>query len=527
MVVYDRVLPNEASHSLYGLALGVVIAIVFDILLKRAKARIIERSTVTSDKGINEEIFAQFVETIGTKNKKPIGELATIMRDVEVYRDFMSSATILTLIDIPFALLFVFVIYLVAGPLFLIPLVCIPLIIVLILAVQPFMAKNSLTVSLSSQTRQGLLVEVLRGLNELRTSGAFKLMRKKFLEKSLQYSEATQKAKSYAQINENIIYLIQQLAQVAVIVYGFHLFVTQNITMGAIIATVILSGRTLSPLARVAQTLGRANTAIQARSNVKEFLLTAVPSYEEETNFPSSSEEAIKIVNVTLKLSELGKPFFNNFDLSIPAGQKVAIVGRSGSGKSSLLKMTLGLNHPETGTVLIRGRDVRQYSRTNLFKTLGVTFQEPWLFSGTLRENIGLGYEDCSDDMIKNCLIETGGIFGGDPKTIDLDFKISDQGGNLSGGQRQSITLARALVFEPDILFLDEPTSAMDVKTENATIQGLNKYCSDKTLLVITHKLSLVRMCQRVIIIDKGTIIWDDKIEKYIELMSSQIGKKR
>ena len=501
MVVYDRVLPNEASHSLYGLALGVVIAIVFDILLKRAKARIIERSTVTSDKGINEEIFAQFVETIGTKNKKPIGELATIMRDVEVYRDFMSSATILTLIDIPFALLFVFVIYLVAGPLFLIPLVCIPLIIVLILAVQPFMAKNSLTVSLSSQTRQGLLVEVLRGLNELRTTGAFKLMRKKFLEKSLQYSEATQKAKSYAQINENIIYLIQQLAQVAVIVYGFHLFVTQSITMGAIIATVILSGRTLSPLARVAQTLGRANTAIQARSNVKEFLLTAVPSYEEETNFPSSSEEAIKIVNVTLKLSELGKPFFNNFDLSIPAGQKVAIVGRSGSGKSSLLKMTLGLNHPETGTVLIRGRDIRQYSRTTLFKTLGVTFQEPWLFSGTLRENIGLGYEDCSDDMIKNCLIETGSIFGSDPKTIDLDFKISDQGGNLSGGQRQSITLARALVFEPDILFLDEPTSAMDVKTENATIQGLNKYCSDKTLLVITHKLSLVRMCQRVIII--------------------------
>ena len=308
MVVYDRVLPNEATHSLYGLALGVVIAIVFDILLKRAKARIIERSTVTSDKGINEEIFAQFVETIGTKNKKPIGELATIMRDVEVYRDFMSSATILTLIDIPFALLFVFVIYLVAGPLFLIPLVCIPLIIVLILAVQPFMAKNSLTVSLSSQTRQGLLVEVLRGLNELRTTGAFKLMRKKFLEKSLQYSEATQKAKSYAQINENIIYLIQQLAQVAIIVYGFHLFVTQSITMGAIIATVILSGRTLSPLARVAQTLGRANTAIQARSNVKEFLLTAIPSYEEETNFPSPSEEAIKIVNVTLKLSELGKP---------------------------------------------------------------------------------------------------------------------------------------------------------------------------------------------------------------------------
>ena len=220
------------------------------IYFEKSWTRIVERSTVNSDQTINQNIFDEFIESGGTKEQKPIGELASIMRDVEMYRDFMSSATILTLIDIPFAILFVGVIYLIGGPLCLVPLICIPLIVILILSVQPLLAKNSVTVSNSSQTRQGLLVEILSGLSELRVNGAFSIMRRKFLTKSDEYTKASQKAKSYAQVNENIINVIQQGSQVAVIVYGFHLFVSQDITMGAIIATVILSGRAIAPLAK-------------------------------------------------------------------------------------------------------------------------------------------------------------------------------------------------------------------------------------------------------------------------------------
>ena len=522
MVVYDRVLPNEASSSLYALAFGVVLAIFFDVLLKRARSRILERATVNSDDTINNKIFNQFVEKASTKEQKPIGELASIMRDFETYRDFLSSATVLTLIDIPFAILFVGVIYIIGGPLFLVPLMCIPLIVGLILLVQPFLAKNTLTVSKSSQSRQGLLVDILSGLNELRVNGAAALMKKKFLEKSDEYTKASQRAKSYAQINENIINVIQQGSQVAVIVYGFHLFISQTITMGAIIATVILSGRAIAPLAKVGQTLGRANTALQARKNLISFLSTELPEHKEDTAALASSSNAIDIVNVSLKLSDLGRPFFNELNLKVRKGEKLAIVGRSGSGKSTLLKLCLGLLTPETGAVLINGKDVREYKRAGLFRTLGTVFQDPWLFSGTLRENVGLGHDNCDDKKIKECLVATGSIFGFDPDSIDLDFVISDQGKNLSGGQKQAVTLARSMAFDPNIMLLDEPTSGMDVKTESIVIEGIKRHCAEKTMVIITHKIALVSLCQRVIVVEQGKIIWDGSIEKYFELIKTQ-----
>ena len=525
MVVYDRVLPNEATSSLYALAAGVILAITFDILLKRARTRIVERSTVNSDQTINQNIFDEFIESGGTKEQKPIGELASIMRDVEMYRDFMSSATILTLIDIPFAILFVGVIYLIGGPLCLVPLICIPLIVILILSVQPLLAKNSVTVSNSSQTRQGLLVEILSGLSELRVNGAFSIMRRKFLTKSDEYTKASQKAKSYAQVNENIINVIQQGSQVAVIVYGFHLFVSQDITMGAIIATVILSGRAIAPLAKVGQTLGRLNTALHARKNLIDFLNSPrLPSDEKEA-INSVSGAAIDIVNTTLNLSDFGRPIFNELSIKVNKGEKVAIVGRSGSGKTTLVKMMLGLLKPETGTVLINGKDIRQYSRTHLFQTVGAVFQDPWLFSGTLRENVGLGHDLCDDQIIKDCLINMGGIFGQSEERVDLDINISDQGKNLSGGQKQSVTLARALAFDPGILLLDEPTSGMDVKTEGLVIKGLKQTCKDKTLVVVTHKIALVSLCERVVVVEQGKIIWDDTIEKYIQLINQANAK--
>ena len=525
MVVYDRVLPNEATSSLYALAAGVILAITFDILLKRARTRIVERSTVNSDQTINQNIFDEFIESGGTKEQKPIGELASIMRDVEMYRDFMSSATILTLIDIPFAILFVGVIYLIGGPLCLVPLICIPLIVILILSVQPLLAKNSVTVSNSSQTRQGLLVEILSGLSELRVNGAFSIMRRKFLTKSDEYTKASQKAKSYAQVNENIINVIQQGSQVAVIVYGFHLFVSQDITMGAIIATVILSGRAIAPLAKVGQTLGRLNTALHARKNLIDFLTSPRLSPNEKEAINSVSSAAIDIVNTTLNLSEFGRPIFNELSIKINKGEKVAIVGRSGSGKTTLVKMMLGLLKPETGTVLINGKDIRQYSRTHLFQTVGAVFQDPWLFSGTLRENVGLGHDLCDDRIIKDCLIDMGGIFGQSEESVDLDINISDQGKNLSGGQKQSVTLARALAFDPGILLLDEPTSGMDVKTEGFVIEGLKQTCKDKTLVVVTHKIALVSLCERVVVVEQGKIIWDDTIEKYIQLINQAKAK--
>jgi ATP-binding cassette subfamily C protein LapB len=527
MVVYDRVLPNQATQSLYALAIGVGFAVLFDTLLKGARSRIVERASVGADIAVNEDIFEQFIEVSNTKDRKSVGELASVMRDFEVYRDFMSSATILTLIDLPFVLVFVGVIYIIGGPLFLIPLICIPVILILILAVQPLLVRNSAAVSASAQSRQSLLVEVLGGLDALRVNGAFALMKRKFLTQSNFYAKASHQAKSYAQINGNTITIIQQISQVAIIVYGFHLFADQVITMGAIIATVILSGRALGPLAKVGQTLGRANAAFVARGNLKRFLSAARTQGDGSGSAIRNTQNvAIEISSATLRLSEMGRPLFNGLNLSIKKGEKVAIVGRTGSGKTSLVKMIVGLLKPESGSITINGSDIRQYPRADLFRAIGTVFQEPWLFAGSLRDNVGLGQDDCSEEHILECLKAAGADFVGDGTTAALEFAIQDQGSNLSGGQKQAVMMARALAFKPALLLFDEPTSAMDGLTEADVIKHLSEQLEDRTLVIVTHKMPVVAMCDRVIVMDQGRIVGDGTKDAYFELLKKQSEKK-
>jgi len=527
MVVYDRVLPNQATQSLYALAIGVGVAILFDTLLKGARSRIVERASVTADIAVNEDIFEQFIEVSNTKDRKSVGELASVMRDFEVYRDFMSSATILTLIDLPFVLVFVLVIYMIGGPLFIVPLICIPVILILILAVQPLLVRNSAAVSASAQSRQSLLVEVLGGLDALRVNGAFALMKRKFLTQSNFYAKASHQAKTYAQINGNTITIIQQISQVAIIVYGFHLFADQVITMGAIIATVILSGRALGPLAKVGQTLGRANAAYVARGNLKRFLSAArMQSDGTGSTIKNTNDGAVEVSSATMRLSEMGRPLFNGLNLSIKKGEKVAIVGRTGSGKTSLIKLIVGLLAPEAGSVMINGSDIRQYPRADLFRSIGTVFQEPWLFTGSLRDNVALGQDDCSDEYILECLKAVGADFVGEGTTADLEFAIQDQGSNLSGGQKQAVMLARALAFKPSLLLLDEPTSAMDGLTESHVIEYLSKQLTDQTLVIVTHKMPVVAMCDRVIVMAQGKIVGDGTKDAYFELLNKNARKK-
>tara|TARA_B110000008_G_scaffold126648_1_gene129234 strand:+ start:2896 stop:5019 length:2124 start_codon:yes stop_codon:yes gene_type:complete len=527
MVVYDRVLPNQATQSLYALAIGVGVAILFDTLLKGARSRIVERASVTADIAVNEDIFEQFIEVSNTKDRKSVGELASVMRDFEVYRDFMSSATILTLIDLPFVLVFVLVIYMIGGALFIVPLICIPVILILILAVQPLLVRNSAAVSASAQSRQSLLVEVLVGLDALRVNGAFALMKRKFLTQSNFYAKASHQAKTYAQINGNTITIIQQISQVAIIVYGFHLFADQVITMGAIIATVILTGRALGPLAKVGQTLGRANAAYVARGNLKRFLSAArMQSDGTGSTIKNTNDGAVEVSSATMRLSEMGRPLFNGLNLSIKKGEKVAIVGRTGSGKTSLIKLIVGLLAPEAGSVMINGSDIRQYPRADLFRSIGTVFQEPWLFTGSLRDNVALGQDDCSDEYILECLKTVGADFVGEGTTADLEFAIQDQGSNLSGGQKQAVMLARALAFKPSLLLLDEPTSAMDGLTENHVIAHLSKQLTDQTLVIVTHKMPVVAMCDRVIVMDQGKIVGDGTKDAYFELLNKNARKK-
>ena len=528
MVVYDRVLPNQADQSLYALALGVGIAIIFDQLFKSARGAILANSAIHKDKRSNDQIFEQFVETKTDLTKRSIGSLSTISRDYETYKDFISSAGLILFIDLPFIFIFIFVIYYIGDQLFMVPLLAVPVAILGIILIQPFLLRSSKRVSQVNQSRQGLLVEILSGLDALRVNGAYSLLKKKFNAQADDFSKVSNSAKRFNQISANFVTVVQQIAQIAIIVYGFHLFVEQKISMGAIIATVILSGKTLGPLAKMAQTLGRANSAYVARKNLVEFF-----SQQRRERFSKVALErvnkntVIDIRNASIKLSADNKPIFTNLSLGVERGEKIAIIGRSGAGKTSLLRTISGLLEPETGSVLINGNEASSIPRDELFKNVGVVLQDSWLFAGTIRENLTLGYEDFDDEKVVNALNSAGANFLGENKIDMLEFPILDRGSNLSGGQKQVLCVARALLQEPSILLLDEATSAMDTQMEATLLKALNENKSKLTLLAVTHKPTVMSICGRVILLDQGKIVWDGKLNDYKALVAKKMSKTR
>lgn len=523
MVVYDRVIPNAATESLYALAIGVILAITFDSLLRSAKSGIINRATEGSDLVVNEEIYNQFVELSGAENKRSIGELSTVVRDLETYRDFMSTATLLTMIDLPFILIFIYVISLISGPLYLIPLIAVPIVLVSVIIAQPIISRISRSASKTSQSRQSVLMEILGGLAPLRASGAFAIMKRKFMQTTSDNMVAVNRSKNVSGFNAGFMQAVQQIAQVAIIVYGFHLFIEQKITMGAIIATVILSGKAMAPLSRLGQTLSRMGAALVARKNIINFLtLPRNNTQGPSDTFGTFSDAEVEISNVTLRLDENAVPLFSNLNIKIGAGERVAIIGPTGAGKSTIINLISGLVLPEVGSVQIKGSDIRTINRADFFRNVGVVFQEPWLFSGSLRENIAMGFEDVSDQQIIKAIKLSGAKLNDDVSTDILAGSILSQGKNLSGGQKQSIALSRAVLFDQSVLLLDEPSSAMDQTMEDRLIAELHEYLDSRTLILVTHKPNMLKLCERIIVIEGGSVKFDGSKQQYVELVNKK-----
>ena len=523
MVVYDRIIPNQAASSLYALSAGVGLAIFFDFLLKEARQSILSRVTNATDNRLNSEIYEQFVETINDMRSQSVGALSNTMRDYENYKDFIQNVTLLAFIDIPFVLIFVWVISLIGGPLAIIPLLCIPIVLGSVALVQPVMFNLSKNVSKVTQSRQSQLLETLNGLDNIRVSNVYALMRRRFLMSANEFSTVSGKFKRISMINTTIITLAQQAAQVLIIIYGFLLFVEQEITIGAIIATVILTGKTLGPLSKVAQTLGRANTAYSAYLNLKTFFTQ--PRLERKTGLKSMITSASKVVeasNITLRLTPNAPPLFSGLNISINPGEKVAIIGRTGAGKTTLLRLLSGLLRPEIGNVMLAGQDIRSFSRADIAERLGVAFQDSWIFSGSVKENITLGDDNFDNEQIIEAIKWGGGANSIGQAPEALDTIINDGGTNLSGGQKQSICLARTLLRDPTLFLLDEPTSAMDMECEQAFLASFTGRLRDKAMVIVTHKPAIVSACQRVVVIQQGKIAWDGSLEEYRAMLAQK-----
>lgn len=510
MVVYDRVVPNEAIESLIALTIGVLLAIGFEFVIKGLRASFIDRAGKRADARMTRLIFDKLLAMRLDKRRDKSGALASVVREFETLRDFFTSATLVAVVDLPFVFLFIYVIYLIAGPLAWVPLISVPLVIITGLVIQPILARLAAGAMETGMSKQAVLVETLNGLETVQATGSGRLMRKRFEEASEVQSELGLKNRLVSYFAINLTMSLQQLAQVLIVFYGVFLIQDGTITMGAMIAASIIGGKTLGPLTQLATALTRANSAREAFRSLNA-IMNDPDGRDENTQRLSRPvlKGEIEFKNVTYTFPGAKAPVIRNVSLKITPGQKVAVVGKMGSGKSTLARLAAGLIEPTEGSVLIDGVDLRQIDRSDVRRNIGVMLQETWLFSGTLRENIQMGYYEYDDQHILNVARVAGvdDFVAGHPSGYDLPLR--ERGEGLSGGQRQSINLARALLHDPNLLILDEPTSSMDTATEAAVLDRLNDWLALRTLLVVTHRNSLLKLSDRVLVMDQGSVVAD------------------
>ena len=516
MVVYDRVVPNEAIESLIALTIGVLIAMSFEFIIKTLRAQFVDRASKKADQRMSRLIFDKILNMRLDTGSKKSGALASVVREFDTLREFFTSATLIAVVDLPFVFFFIYIISLIAGPLALVPLVAVPLVIFSGLIVQPFLAKLAAGSMQTNMSKQSVLVETLNGLETVQATGCGRLMRQRFTEASNAQSDFSLKSKMYSQFAINSAASIQQLAQVATIFFGVFLIQDGTITMGAMIAAVILGGRTLSPLSQLASAMSRANSARQAHRSLSE-LMRDDPSSTRSNSIKLSRPDlqgTIELKNVSYSFPGSKIPIIKDLSLKIPAGQKVAILGKMGSGKTTFARLLSGLIEPTEGAIMIDGVDIRQIDSSDMRRNVGVMLQKTWLFSGTVKENLQIGYYEYGDDHLLNISKISGVDDFVSRSQSGYDLMLGEGGQGLSGGQLQSINLARAMLHDPNVLILDEPTSSMDTGTEKAVISRLKDWANKRTMIMVTHRNSILELAERVLVVEGGSILMDTTPER-------------
>jgi ATP-binding cassette subfamily C protein LapB len=510
MTVYDRVIPNNATETLIALTVGVLIVVGFDLVMKVLRGVFTDRAGIAIDGEVSRDLFDRLSRNEKLLASSSTGSTANIVKEFDGLKDFMASATFVTFADLPFVILFLFVLAGLGGPIAAVPAVIVLLVIFVGLLIQPIVRRLTKNAMSDGQSKQGVLVEVLSGIETLKTLPGIGMLRDRWMTSVSNQGEFSARARFWSQLTSNFSQSGQQLSQVGIIVYGVYLISDGTMTMGSLIACVILSGRTLAPLGQISNLLGRFNQALNAYVNLDQLMANSSVEVARKTQIRRSAVEGgVSFQAVSLKYPEQNEPALNEVSFTIKPNEHVAILGKIGSGKTSILRLVSGITDPSSGLVRIDDAEVKHMHPDDLRKHVGVVMQMPLLFSGSLKENLLLGNPDATDDQV----LEAAKIAGVDEIAAGLpqgfETILRERGSQLSGGQRQAVCIARALVGDPKILLLDEPSSAMDSGTERQLLERLAPVLKNKTLVLITHRGTLLDLADRVIAIDKGKVVAD------------------
>lgn len=511
MVVYDRVVPNSATESLVALTIGVILALSFEYIINVLNSRFTDKASMRADARVARVIFERILMLRLDSHNYTIGRLSGIVREFDTLREFFTSATLIAVVNLPFVFIFIWVIYLVCGPLALVPFISVLSIIFIGVVIQPILSKYTLVTMESKFSKQSVLVEALTGLETVKATGSGGLLKKRFEEASDTQAQAGMHSRFSTQIASNLSSSIIKLNLVATVVYGVFLIDSGLVTIGSLFAAVLLGNRTLSPLNSLTAAMSRASAARQAYRMISKLLnddSVVDPKSASHLSRPSLKGE-IEFKNVSFYFGGSSTPAVSDVSFKIAAGQKIALLGGMGSGKSTLIRLMSGLISPSSGAVLFDGIDIRQISDHDLRRNVGTMLQNTWLFSGSIRENIRMGFSDVTDqEILQASLISSADDFISKiPAGYDLE--LTENGNGLSGGQRQTLNLARALIHDPNILLLDEPSSSMDKSTEKKVLKNLTAWSANKTICFVTHREAFIEMADRVLIMKEGKLLAD------------------
>lgn len=520
MNVYDRVVPNRAIETLWVLAIGAVTVFLFDFLLRTLRGYFVDSAGRIADIKLASRIFEQVLGIRMEARPASAGAFANHLREFESLRDFFASATITTLIDLPFVFLFVGIIALIGGPIALVPAVAVPLVLAVGLLVQIPLDRVVRATFRQAAAKHGLLVEAINGLETIKAVGAEGRTQRAFEQYVAETALSANRARLLSAVTVNTTALASNLVTVGIVVYGVHLIAEGELTVGALVACTIIAGRTMAPLAQTAGVLTRfhqAKTAYATLDRVMNLPVERPP----ETRFlhRPTFDGAIELRGVRFRYPRQKEWALDGIDLVVRPGERVGIIGRVGSGKTTIEKLVLGLYEPQEGAVLIDGVDLRQIDPADLRRNIGAVLQDTVLFQGTLRENIALGAGSVDDATILRASRLAGVEEFARRHPAGYDMPIGERGEALSGGQRQAVALARALLLDPPILVLDEPTSAMDNAAENALMRRLAPVLKGRTLLLVTHRGSLLALVERLVVVDAGRIVADGPRDRILEAL--------
>jgi len=527
MNVYDRVVPNYAVETLWMLAAGVILILLADISLRTMRGYFLDLASRRVDVKLSAQIMERVLGIRMEHRPISVGSYAVNLRSFETVRDFITSASVATIIDVPFAIIFMAVVAWIAWPI-LIP-ITIGLVIVLgtAFALQGKLKELTETTYRAGALRNSTLIESLVGLDTIKAMGAESRMQRKWEETTSFLAHVGVQLRLLSNSTINVTLWSQQMVTMFVIVTGVYLITAGELSMGGLIACTMLAGRIMAPFGQVAGLVTSYHNAEIALKSLDEVMATPLER-PEGAQFLSRDmfQGEIEFKNVTFGYPGSEMSSVQGVSFKIKPGEHVAILGRVGSGKSTIQKLAMGLYQPTDGAIMVDGIDLRQLDPTELRSRVGYVPQDVTLFYGSLRDNMTLANPQASDASLIRAaeIANLSDYINRHPQGFDM--AVSERGDSLSGGQRKCVALARAVIHDPPILLMDEPTGSMDHSTEMAVKEQLAGYIKGKTWLVVTHRNSLLSMVDRIIVIDNGKLVADGPRDSVMQaLQQGQIGK--